>query len=189
MPFNHYRLACADHLEAAGISYATSLHDPLWRLWTRGVPAHEVPAHFTPANARRASTDSVLYQEVTLEWAHGRCAWFALAAANHWQLPLVGFIDDDKRPVHVACATADGIFDAYGLGTVQDVQASFQLLGARGPLRPTRVTRAEVRKHFELEDPEHDSAIEDALHVCYRVVNELRLLKPTPPANLGALYA
>lgn len=45
----------------------------------------------------RVAYGSKFFQEVTLEWAHGRCAWFALAASARWNLPLVGFLDETGR--------------------------------------------------------------------------------------------
>lgn len=117
----------------------------------------------------RVEFGSPFFQEITLEWAHGRCAWFALAASAWWTLPLVGFRNESGRLVHVACKTDHGVFDAYGLGSPEQVVAAFQRLGATEQMTPFEVPTAEVRAAFMLTEPEHEEEINDALYVCEQV--------------------
>lgn len=121
----------------------------------------------------RVTLTDPLFQEITLDWAHGRCAWFALAAAAQWNLPLAGFEDEDGRLVHVACQTNDGLFDAYGLGSEAQVLDAFMQLGAPGRMTRCSVSAAQVREAFLLTEPEHEAEIADAVHVCKRVMQEL----------------
>jgi hypothetical protein len=114
-----------------------------------------------------------LFQEITLDWAHGRCAWFALAAAAKWNLPLVGFEDETGRLVHVACQTNSGLFDAYGLGSEAQIIDAFRSLGAPGQMNRCSVSAAGVREAFLLNDPEHETELEDVIYVCERVMHEL----------------
>lgn len=121
----------------------------------------------------RVTADSPFFREITLDWAHGRCAWFALAAAAEWNLPLVGFADPEGRIVHVANKTDNGLFDAYGLGSELEVVDAFHRLGASCKMSMLEMTPSTVRAAFELTDPEHDDEINDALFVCNRVLDEL----------------
>ena len=113
------------------------------------------------------------FKEITLDRAHGRCAWFALAAAAKWNLPLVGFEDESGCLIHVVCQTSSGLFDAYGLGSEAQVIDSFRTLGSTGQMNPRSVSAACVREAFMLTDPEHDAEIEDAIYVCERVMRQL----------------
>jgi hypothetical protein len=121
----------------------------------------------------RVTKKDALFQEITLEWAHGRCAWFALAAAANWSLPLVGFEDETGRLVHVACQTNSGLFDAYGLGSEAQVIDAFRSLGSHSQMHRRSVSAARVREAFQLTESEHETEIADAIYVCERVLHEL----------------
>ena len=114
-----------------------------------------------------------LFASITLDWAHGRCAWFALAASHAYGLPLVAHFNDAGRMVHVACITALGVFDAYGIGSPSETLRDFQALGFEGGMLMRACTDAQVRKAFELNGPEHDAELADALHVVHAVMAAL----------------
>jgi hypothetical protein len=132
---------------------------------------------------QRVSRRSPVFAGLTMDWAHGRCAWFALAAAKHFDLPLVGFFSDNGQLLaHVACATDSGLFDAYGFGTPDQVNASFRELGSRESFTHAPVTVDQVRVSFDLMEVEHDQEIDDALHVVKRLMLELGIEHLQAPA-------
>lgn len=124
-----------------------------------------------------------LWESVTMEFAHGRCAWFALAAADEFDLPLYALDDRDSGCIHVLCGLADDrFFDAYGVGTVSEVIRAFtffagQRLCSDGALQLRPVSEAWVREHFALEDPDQQAEIDDTLMVCRRLVDALQIVE------------
>lgn len=124
---------------------------------------------------RQKPAHAEFFADVTLDWAHGRCAWFALAAAARLNLDVALFRNEGGDPVHVACITQSGLFDAYGLGTERDILASFHNLGATSPMRMSPSTAQEVREAFELVGEEHEDDIRDAFEVCERVMGFLEI--------------
>jgi hypothetical protein len=116
--------------------------------------------------ARRVSKESHpgLFARVTLDWAHGRCAWFALALNHRFGWAIEGFADISGRVVHVANVVSGELFDGYGFGEPKDVVSSFVALGSPGIHHVGRLTPLLVRVAFSIEscveDPEFDAAVE-----------------------------
>jgi len=105
-----------------------------------------------------------LFARVTLDWAHGRCAWFALALNHRFGWAIEGFADISGRVVHVANVVSGELFDGYGFGEPKDVVSSFVALGSPGIHHVGRLTPLQVRVAFSIEscveDPEFDAAVE-----------------------------
>lgn len=131
---------------------------------------------------------SALFKDVTLNFAHGRCAWFALAASAKYDLPLVALVDDTGKMVHVLCRAGERYLDAYGLGEEGEVFHAFtHMMGRRvredGRLRLFETNEAVVRHAFELQGPEHDAEIADTTAVVERLVKTLGLKVQAPPVT------
>ena len=120
---------------------------------------------------KRVQRGSPFFAETTLEWAHGRCAWFALSAHRAYGWKLLGFFDQTGAIRHVACMTPIGILDAYGLGKEADVSEAFMAMGMAEPFAMRDASEAEICETFELHD--EAEAIADAIHVVNRVLNHI----------------
>lgn len=155
----------------------------------RAMAAIGLPDSATPQRTRHDDPGCrALYEDITLEFAHGRCAWFALAAAAKYELPLVALADDTGKMIHVLCRSGDRYLDAYGLGDESDVMHAFtHTMGQRvredGQLRLFETNDAVVRNTFELQGPEHDAEIAETTEAVERLVNTLGLKIRVSPAN------
>lgn len=132
-----------------------------------------------------------LWESVTMEFAHGRCAWFALAAAEEFDLPLYALDDRDTGCIHVLCGLAnDRFFDAYGVGTASEVIQAFtffagQRLREDGALQLRAVSPAWVRTHFVLDDPDQQPEIDDTRLVCRRLIEALEIAELSAARSLS----
>lgn len=140
--------------------------------------------------SQKDARDREIFDEVTVEFAHGRCAWFALAASQKYGLPLAALADESGKFVHVMCRAGDAFFDAYGLGDEAHVLASHtHFMGQRiredGSLKVYETNDQVVRQAFELRGADHDDEIRDTIEVVDRVIDHLgiklgRATRPKP---------
>jgi uncharacterized protein YbbK (DUF523 family) len=128
-------------------------------------------------DAARVSKESQpeLFARVTLDWAHGRCAWFALALNQRFGWPIEGFVDSRERVVHVVNVVNGKLFDAYGFGERADVISSFVTLGSPGIRHVGRLTPKQVREAFFIESSKSNQDFNAALTACMDLAHGLNI--------------
>ena len=128
-------------------------------------------------SARRVSKEShpELFARLTLDWAHGRCAWFALALNQRFGWPIEGFVDSSDRLVHVANVVNRELFDGYGFGEPKDVVSSFVTLGSPGIRHIGRVTPDQVRKAFSIVSAANNREFNAAMEACMDLARGLSI--------------
>ena len=127
--------------------------------------------------ARRVSKEShpELFANVTLDWAHGRCAWFALALHQKFGWPIEGFVDPNERVVHVANVVNGELFDGYGFGEANDVVSSFVALGCSFIRHVGRLTPEQVCEAFSIEPALNNREFNAAVQACSDLARGLNI--------------
>lgn len=95
--------------------------------------------------------------DLVIEYAHGKCAYFALALADMSNNEeLCGFANEEDIVKHFAVISNDKLFDAYGKTTVKEIQKRYYKYKLRAFRFHKEYVRTTLEKHW-LE--EKDAAI------------------------------